>query len=179
MAVAEHGPCVQGSGTLGGFSREEDNNVLLYPVPTCWLSRAGSTELALPGHHCGLGVRHPPVPGTTAPLPGAVGVSLCSRGPWIVHRRMLSSVFPWPRPRHSSLPCEPGCGRGYQSPASLGQLSLGSWSPSLPSPCTLVGHGSAFLGRSAPQLRTAQHPCRVGAVAAAQHGPHAAHPRQC
>lgn len=29
--------------------------MLPYPVPTCWLSRAGSTELALPGHHCGFG----------------------------------------------------------------------------------------------------------------------------
>lgn len=177
----------QGSGTLGwlllgGVSWEGDN-ALLYPVPACWVSRGGSTELALPRYRCELGalcVSLPrPLPGTNVPLPGAAGVSLCSGGPWIVPRSMLGSVLPWLRHGHSVLPCKPGCGRGYQSPAPLGWLSLGSWYPSLPNPCTLVGRGSAFSGRLAPQPRPPQHPPSVGAGDAAQHHPHVVHLGLC
>ena len=142
-----------------------------------WEHRAGIAQASLWAWGIACVPLPPPGPGTSAALPGAAGVSLCSGGPWIVPRRMLGSVLPWPRHGDSSLPCEPGCGRGYQSPAPVGQLRLGSWSPSLPSPCTLVGHGSAFSGRPAPQPRAAQRPRRVGAGAAAQHHPHAAHLR--
>lgn len=59
---------------LGGVSWEEAD-ASLYPVPTCWVSRARSTELPSPGHHRGLGhcVCPPASPGAWDQCPSPWG----------------------------------------------------------------------------------------------------------